>query len=259
MARHRTDAGAITATAALAVAALLAAGWVVDATRRKAEARQVHRQLVDLLLNALTADDPGTARHSRRVADLTDVLAEACGGLDRDEQATLRVGALLHDMGKIDDRFFQIVHSRKPLSPEQRARIKHHPHQSAAILEPLEAMHPGIQRVVSSHHECWDGSGYPNGLGGEEIPLAARIIALADVFDAMTQPRRYKEGMSVEDALRELRKGAGKQFDPGLVNLISCDPVLSSWTAIAQAGQEDEHHHMEHPSPTEAELEKVSS
>jgi putative nucleotidyltransferase with HDIG domain len=259
MARHRTDERATTATAALAVAALLAAGWALDASRRKADARRVHRQLVDLLLNALTADDPSTARHSRRVADLTDALAEACGCLGPDEQTTLRVGALLHDMGKIDDRFFQIVHSRKPLSPEQRTRIKHHPHQSAAILQPLEAMHPGIQRVVSSHHECWDGSGYPKGLTGEDIPLAARIIALADVFDAMTQPRRYKDGMSVEDALRELRKGAGKQFDPGLVELIASDPVLSSWTAIAEEGQEDERHHMEHPSPTEAELEKVSN
>jgi putative nucleotidyltransferase with HDIG domain len=261
MARHRTEAGAITATAttALAIAALLAAGWAVDATRRRAEARRVHRQLVDLLLNALTADDPGTARHSRRVADLTDVLAEACGCLDPAQQTTLRVGALLHDMGKIDDRFFQIVHSRKPLSPEQRARIKHHPHQSAAILEPLEAMHPGIQDTVSSHHECWDGSGYPKGRSGDDIPLAARIIALADVFDALTQPRRYKEPRSVEDALRELRKGAGKQFDPTLVELIASDPVLSAWTAIAEEGQRDELHHMEHPNPTEAELEKVSN
>lgn len=246
------------ARAAVVSAGLVGAAWLVDALRRDHWARQLHRKLVELLLNALTADDPVTARHSRRVADLTSVLAEACGGLHRREMATLRVAALLHDMGKIDDRFFLIVHSRKRLSPEQRAEIQHHPHLSATILEPLEEMHPGIQRIVSSHHECWDGSGYPCGIGREEIPLAARIIAVADVFDALTQPRSYKAGMSVEEALEKLDEGAGHQFDPRLVALAESGPVLARWTQIALQGQRDERSHLEHPNPTEAALEEVT-
>ncbi|HEX8244637.1 MAG TPA: HD domain-containing phosphohydrolase [Longimicrobium sp.] len=246
------------AGAALASAGLVGVAWAVDAMRRARTARLMHRRLVDLLLNALTADDPVTARHSRRVADLSFALGQACGGMSRREMATLRVAALLHDMGKIDDRFFLIVHSRKRLSDEQRAEIKHHPHQSAAILEPLEEMHPGIQRIVSSHHECWDGSGYPCGLAHRDIPLAARIIALADVFDAMTQPRTYKDPMPVEEALEKLDEGSGRQFDPHLVELIESGPVLARWKEIAERGLADEREHLEHPNPTEAAIEEVT-
>ena len=242
------------ATAVLASAGLVACAWAVDAARRENATRRLHRQVVDLLLNALTADDPVTARHSRRVADLSYALGAASGRLARDEMATLRVAALLHDMGKIDDRFFLIVHSRKRLSEEQRAQIKHHPHQSACILEPLEELHPGLMKIVSSHHECWDGSGYPCGIAGEEIPLAARIIALADVFDAMTQPRSYKDAMPVEEALEKLDEGCGRQFDPHLVALVEGDRVLDRWIEIAHAGLDDELRHLAHPNPTEAAL-----
>lgn len=246
------------AGAALAAAGAMGVAWLADAMRRENATRRMHRQVVDLLLNALTADDPVTARHSRRVADLAFALGAASGRLDRAQMATLRVGALLHDMGKIDDRFFVIVHSRKPLSAEQRAQIKHHPHESARILRPLEEMHPGLMKIVSSHHECWDGSGYPEGIAGEEIPLAARIIALADVFDAMTQPRSYKDAMPVEEALERLDEGCARQFDPHLVELIEHEPVLDRWIAIAHAGLDDELRHLAHPNPTEAALEQVA-
>lgn len=247
------------AGAAIAGAGLMGVAWAVDAIRRDRAQRLMHRRLIDLLLNALTADDPVTARHSRRVADLSFVLGEACGGLSRPEMATLRVAALLHDMGKIDDRFFLIVHSRKRLSAAQRAQIQHHPHQSAAILQPLEEIHPGIQQIVSSHHECWDGSGYPCGLARQDIPLAARIIAVADVFDAMTQPRSYKKGMPVEAALEKLDEGAGRQFDPGLVALVERPDVLARWHEIAEQGHAEENDHLENPNPTEAVLDEVSA
>jgi putative nucleotidyltransferase with HDIG domain len=246
------------AGAALASAGAMGVAWLADALRRENATRRLHRQVVDLLLNALTADDPVTARHSRRVADLSFALGEACG-MDRERMATLRVAALLHDMGKIDDRFFVIVHSRKPLSQAQRAQIKHHPHQSAAILEPLEERHPGLMEIVCSHHECWDGTGYPRGLAGGEIPVEARIIALADAFDAMTQPRSYKQAMPVEEALEKLDEGCERQFDPHLVNLIESGPVLDRWLQIAHEGLDDELRHLAHPNPTERELAKVSS
>jgi putative nucleotidyltransferase with HDIG domain len=247
------------AGAAIATAGVVGAAWLVDALRRDRATRLMHRRLVDLLLNALTADDPVTARHSRRVADLSYALAQACGGFSRRELATLRVAALLHDMGKIDDRFFLIVHSRKRLSEAQRAEIKHHPDRSANILQPLEEMHPGIQRIVSSHHECWDGSGYPCGIAGEEIPLAARVIAVADVFDALTQPRKYKEPMEIEEALEKLDEGVCRQFDPRLVELVESGPVLARWTEIARQGLRDEEHHLQNPNPTEAALEHVAA
>ena len=219
--------------------AVVGVAWLADSYRRSRREGITHRILVDVLLNALTADDAITARHSRRVADLSFALAQRFG-MPRRELATLRVGALLHDMGKIDDRFFHIVHSRDPLSEEQRTEMEFHPHLSARILEPLEPIHPGIADVVASHHECWDGSGYPRGRGGEEIPLGARIIAIADAFDAMTQPRAYKEGMQVDEAFARLKKGAGRQFDPGLVELVHGHPVLDQWCEIASNGQIDE-------------------
>jgi putative nucleotidyltransferase with HDIG domain len=246
------------ALVALASAAVVGFAWAYDALRRDRAQRQMHRTLVDLLLNALTADDPVTARHSRRVADLSYALAESCGMTDR-ELSTLRVGALLHDMGKIDDRFFFIMHSRKPLSAKQRDEIKTHPHTSAHILEPLEPLHPGIQCIVSSHHECWDGSGYPRGLDHEGIPLAARIIAVADAFDAMTQPRSYKEPLSIEEALDNLGEGSGKQFDPALVRQVETPEVLTQWIDIARRGLEDERYHLAHPSPTEAAMQEVGA
>mgnify|MGYP002780482724 CR=1 FL=1 len=206
-----------------------------SARRRARRAQQLHRALVDLLLNTLSAGDVATAEHSRRVAVLTDALAVAYR-LDRRARARLRLAALLHDMGKIDDDFFDIVHSRQQLSPEQRQQIKHHPHKSAHILEPLEQVHPGIMAIVSSHHECWDGSGYPQGLRGEQIPLEARIIAAADVFDALTQRRSYREPLSIEQALDELRRGAGSRFDPELVARIQQPPVLDAWRETVRHG-----------------------
>jgi HD-GYP domain-containing protein (c-di-GMP phosphodiesterase class II) len=229
----------------LAGAGILAA-WAADARRRDREKRLMHRTLIDLLLNALTADDPLTARHSRRVANLTDALADA-RRMRRRERATLRVASLLHDMGKIDDRFWDIIHSRTPLTAEQRAEIKNHPHESAHILGPLERIHPGITCIVSSHHECWNGSGYPQGLRGEEIPLAARMIAVADSFDAMVQPRTYKNPMPLEDALGKLRDGSGSQFAPEVVRLLEDPAVWRRWEEIARAGQEDERRAQQDP------------
>jgi putative nucleotidyltransferase with HDIG domain len=218
---------------AAASAGLMGMVWMLDAARHKRTTKRLHRGMVDLLLNALYAGDPVTARHSRRVADLSYGLAEAAG-MHGPELRTLRVAALLHDMGKIDDRFFHIVHSRRPLTTEQRAEIKNHPHESAHILQPLESEHPGITQIVSSHHECWDGSGYPRGLRDLDIPVGARIIALADAFDAMTQPRKYRDAMPTERALQELREGSGSQFDPALVDLVCTQEVREEWEAVVE-------------------------
>lgn len=218
---------------AVASAGLVGLGWMMDVARRRRDAGRLHRGMVDSLLNALYAGDPVTARHSRRVADLSYALAQAVG-MRGAALHTLRIAALLHDMGKIDDRFFHIVHSRTPLTKEQRAEIKNHPHESAHILNPLEPEHPGITEIVSTHHECWDGSGYPHGLADLDIPLEARIIAVADAFDAMTQPRKYRDAMPLDEALQALREGSGTQFDPALVELAEAEPVRSAWQEVVE-------------------------
>src|SRR5687768_10281797 len=120
---------------ALGGAAVVALAWGADAIARGSKTARIHRVLVELLLNVLSAGDPVTERHSRRVADIADVLFRSYR-LPRREHSTHRVAALLHDMGKIDDRFFPILHSCDPLSPEEREMIREHPHEGAHILKP---------------------------------------------------------------------------------------------------------------------------
>ena len=220
-------------------AGVAGAAWRWSARRRSLRDTALHRVLIELLLNALSAGDASTERHSRRVAALADALHTTYEP-ERAAHATLRLGALLHDMGKIDDRFFAIVHGREPLTPAERAEMTAHPAESARILEPLEPFHPGIMRIVRSHHERWDGDGYPAGLAGADIPLAARVITAADVFDAVTQPRGYKAGRAFEEGIEELRRESGSLFDPEVVARVQRPEILVRWRAIYEAGRVEE-------------------
>jgi putative nucleotidyltransferase with HDIG domain len=229
----------LTGLAGALAGALIAMALSRAGARHRQQAALLHRTLVDLLLNTLSAGDASTERHSRRVADLTDALAESYG-LSGGAHSTLRLAALLHDMGKIDDRFFDILHGCEPLSQVDRESILAHPDQGADILRPLEAIHPGISAIVAAHHECWDGQGYPAGLSGEEIPLESRLISVADVFDAMTQPRRYRPPRTVDEALQEIRSGSGSRFDPAIVARVQSPEIVSKWVRIMEQGRLDE-------------------
>jgi HD-GYP domain-containing protein (c-di-GMP phosphodiesterase class II) len=224
------------AVAGVAAGLGLAAGWYHGTRRRGRTADALHRTMVELLLNTLSAGDAYTERHSRRVADLTDVLAGAAGVPDA-QRSTLRIAALLHDLGKLDDRFFVILHSERPLTPDERQEIEEHPSESAHILEPLEPFHPGLTSLVTSHHECWNGNGYPQGISGEAIPLGARLISLADVFDALSQPRSYREPIDAERVMVQLENASGTRFDPRLVGLATRPPVRDRWLEIARRGR----------------------
>lgn len=218
-----------------------AAGWSAATRRARRRTATVHRTMVQLLLNTLCAGDPGTARHSRRVAALTDVVGRSYR-LDREGRARLRVGALLHDLGKLDGDINALVHSDRQLTGGERSRMEQHSDQSADILEPLERIHPGIAEIVQAHHERWDGAGYPRGIAGTLIPLESRIIAVADVFDAMTQPRSYHDAAEPHEVLRVLREEAGKSFDPEVVDRLDRPEIWSEWVEIALAGRRQEAH-----------------
>jgi putative nucleotidyltransferase with HDIG domain len=171
-------------------------------------------EFVQSLASALDARDPYTAGHSRRVSEMSSATARALG-LSAELAERVRVGALLHDIGKIGvpDEVL-----RKPgrLSPEEFTLVQEHPTIGRRILEGVNGFHPYLA-AVELHHENWDGTGYPQGQAGIETPMDARIIHVADAYDAMTTDRPYRRGMSHEEAIARLCDGAGTQFDPEVV------------------------------------------
>ena len=171
------------------------------------------------LLRTLRERDPYTYGHCHRVARNAKMLAQAAGLNERD-QTIVQHASLFHDLGKlgIPD---SILLKPARLTAEEAAIMREHPLKSVEILTPLSkipffgSLIPGI----THHHERIDGAGYPFGVKGEAIPLAARIILISDTFDAMTTHRPYRQGMSTEIAYRELKQFAGRQFDPHLVKV----------------------------------------
>jgi diguanylate cyclase (GGDEF)-like protein/putative nucleotidyltransferase with HDIG domain len=168
------------------------------------------------LVAATDAQQLQTRDHSENVALYAISIAQAMG-LDRDHVVRLRRAALLHDLGKIAVRS-DILHKPGPLTPEEFAEIRTHPVVGAAM-----ARHAGLEEEsewIRHHHERIDGAGYPDGLAGHEIPFEARIIFVADAFEAMTSDRPYRRGMDVPEAIEELRSCAGTQFDPVVVDAL---------------------------------------
>jgi HD-GYP domain-containing protein (c-di-GMP phosphodiesterase class II) len=199
------------------------------------------------LASALDARDPYTAGHSRRVSEASCAIGRAMK-LPPEELETIRVGALLHDIGKIgiSDTVLQ-----KPgrLTPEELSLIQEHPVIGRRILEGVHGFEPYLG-VVELHHENWDGSGYPRGLKGEDTPLPARIVKVADAYDAMTTDRPYRRGMSHQRAIRILEENVGTQLDPTVVRTFvwlhgaanvdgAAAPKLGELHSLANALQED--------------------
>ena len=168
------------------------------------------------LVAALDARDAETAGHSERVADLTMAIATEMGlRRDTDEWRHISWGALLHDVGKIAIPDGVL---RKPssLNEDEWVAMRAHPQTGHDILQAVDFLRPAAE-IVLAHHERWDGGGYPRGLVGEEIPDGARIFMIADTFDAMTSDRVYRSAMPAEEALAEILRNSGTQFDPAAV------------------------------------------
>jgi HD-GYP domain-containing protein (c-di-GMP phosphodiesterase class II) len=171
-------------------------------------------EFVGSLASALDARDPYTAGHSRRVSEYSLAIGRQLG-LDADQLDELRIGALLHDIGKIGipDKVLQKVGA---LTNEEFALLRQHPTIGRRILEGVKGFHPYLP-VVELHHENWNGKGYPLGLERETTPLQARIVKIADAYDAMTSDRPYRPGMSDAEAVRRLEAASGTEFDPAIV------------------------------------------
>ena len=163
---------------------------------------------------AIDAKDQYTHQHILRVQRYAVATAEHLG-LAGDDMEALNTGALLHDIGKLGVPEHILLKPGR-LTDDEFEKIKKHPEIGAAILDPVEFPWP-VLPVVRSHHEKWDGTGYPEGLAGEDIPLAARILSVADVYDALTSNRSYRKAWTHEKALEEVRRGSGSHFDPSVV------------------------------------------
>jgi putative nucleotidyltransferase with HDIG domain len=167
-------------------------------------------EFVSSLASALDARDPYTAGHSLRVSEYSCAIARAMN-VEQQEHELIRVGALLHDIGKIGISD-AVLQKQERLTPEEEALIRQHPVIGKKILECVQGFEAYLP-VVELHHENWDGSGYPRGLKGDQTPRTARIVKVADAYDAMTSDRPYRRGMLHNDAIRILEKHAGTQFD----------------------------------------------
>jgi putative nucleotidyltransferase with HDIG domain len=152
--------------------------------------------------------------HSQRVTDLTLRLARAMG-IDGDDLDHFRRGALLHDIGKMAILDHTLL-KPGPLTDEEREMIRRHPVYAVEMLQDIPFLRPALD-IPRCHHEKWDGSGYPYGLKGEEIPLAARIFAVVDVWDALRSDRPYRSAISVEEACTVIQQESGTHFDPRIV------------------------------------------
>lgn len=175
--------------------------------------------VANTLLQALKERDPYTYGHCRRVARNARLLAEAAG-LNEFEQRVVEFASIFHDLGKlgIPDN---ILLKPGRLTEREEAIMRAHPVKSAEIIQPL-AQIPFFRSTLPGilhHHERMDGAGYPDGVMGENIPLTARIILIADTFDAMTTTRPYRKGMAFDIAYKELKQFAGRQFDLRLVQI----------------------------------------
>ena len=180
---------------------------------------QVNRDLLELMVKTIEARDPYTSGHSLRVAQVAGQLAAERGlGAKAVEQIT--TAALLHDVGKIHEDFAPLLRKEAKLDATERALMQTHPSRSAELVCTISAFQGTVEQAVRHHHENFDGTGYPLGLAGEAIPIGARIIMIADTMDAMTTDRPYRRALSFQRVIEELRKLAGQQFDPALVELV---------------------------------------
>jgi len=180
------------------------------------ERSSIKSKVVDLIMNTLFEKSDRESLHSNRVSAICQAIASKMN-FDKSYIDKMRVSGLVHDIGKIgvDEK---ILNKAGRLSSDERNEIERHPEAGWRILSATNEFSE-LAQFVRDHHEKWDGSGYPNGIKGEAIPLEARIITVADSYDAMTSERPYKKALSKEEAINELKRCSGTHFDTEIVNV----------------------------------------
>ncbi len=218
------------------------AAAALENSRLYEDLQQTFKQTIQALANILEDRDPYTRGHSERVSEYARLIARGMG-LDDEEVERIADSALMHDIGKLGIRFEEL-NKADPLTESEYEMFKSHTTRGKWILEPIEFLHPLIPGVYH-HHERWDGRGYPQGLDGEDTPLMARILAVADTYDAMTSHRAYRRALPHEVAMREIRDCAGTQFDPQVVEVFVQEMKkyrsdhtsrAERWRALAETG-----------------------
>jgi putative nucleotidyltransferase with HDIG domain len=180
---------------------------------------QTNRDLLRVLVKAIETRDPYTSGHSVRVSQLAKAIAEDMGlGPGRVDE--IETAALVHDIGKVDSIYADIILKGSSLTEAERRVIVTHAAKGAEFLRTLASFRPYVIAAVRHHHERFDGTGYPDRLSGEDIPLPARIIMICDSIDAMLSDRPYRKALSIEQVRAELLRCSGSQFDPKIVNVI---------------------------------------
>ena len=203
--------------------------------RRALMGMEAAHAVVAALANAVEAKDAQTERHCERLAIVGARLATGLG-MSTAELDALTYGALLHDVGKIGVPD-HVLGKAGPLSEAEWELVRRHPEIGERICAPLESF-SALGPIIRHHHERWDGAGYPDRLRGEAIPLGARIVGLVDAFDAMTHDRPYRSARTVEQAIDEIRRESGRQFDPELAERFVADldrELIGSSEASAEA------------------------
>ena len=201
---------------------------------RRKSAERLAAASLETLLNAIEAADHETGQHLRRVARYALILGDAAD-LNASSMRALERIALFHDIGKIHEALLDVTHDGAKLTASERRAILTHPRRGAEVLAPLAPFYPELPVGVMSHHERWDGTGYPRRLSGARIPLLARITSIADTFDVIANGRRYRRAGGAEAAAMEIARERETQFDPDIVDLLLQPPVLEHFAAAHQS------------------------
>jgi len=214
-----------------------------EATR---QAASLHLRTIEALSFAIEVRDQPFATDSRRVQTYAVEMAKEMG-MERSELDALRVASLLYDIGELAVPEF-IMRKPGPLTPEEFEKVKIHPDVAASLLQRVD-FPSNVTAIVRSHHERWDGTGYPDGLKGEEIPVGARILAAIDTLDALASRRHHRPALPISDALKQVCAGSGREFDPNVISLlrkhqrrwermVAGQPSRSSFSSIFAAQKE---------------------
>lgn len=227
--------------------ARLGAGWTAILALPMLGIRQLYRtvyalekvneELLQLMVASIEARDPYTSGHSQRVARYAREIARLVG-LPARQIERVEIAALLHDVGKIHEQFAHILRKPGRLTDAEFAQMKLHPIRSAELVGKVSHF-SDLVASVRAHHETWDGRGYPDQLVGDNIPVAARVIALADTIDAMTTSRPYRPGMTMEEVRAEIVKERERQFDPRMADAITATSMWGILAATVEQAQRE--------------------